>query len=273
MVRYGPATLQRMPSEVWQILIVDDEPAVQLVLSRLFRPMGQTPRGVTSLREAQALLDQPWDLFFIDKNLPEGSGVELARKIREKHPGSVILLITGYPSKDSADELIGIVDEYVPKPFDLHNLREVVTSLMDMRALGRTLAPRSSPPAAASKPAPSAPRPAAKPDSLHIVVSDAREEALLLKAARETGFTASSGPVSDSTHVEYFILDGRSTTLELRKVIWQRQSTNRALKVAMVVDASSMSDSSAAVAVKAIRRAPRPLTAEAALALLSGLRD
>ena len=274
-----PAT----PAEAWKILVVDDEPAVHSVLTRLFAQMGHVTRGVTSGSEALRLLVEPWDLFVIDKNLPEGSGLDLSLRVRNDHPGAVIILVTGYPSKESADALIGVVDEYVTKPFDLPHLREVVTSLMDMRALGRTLGPRLTPP---PRPAPSPSQAAAPPvstsksgrhptlrlDTLHILVADAREEAILLKAARAAGFSASSGPLTESVQSDCFVIDGKSATLEVRKAIWQRQSRQR-VRVAMVVDASSMTDSSAAVALKAVRSARRPLTDEAALALLSRLRE
>ena len=274
-----PAT----PAEAWKILVVDDEPAVHSVLTRLFAQMGHVTRGVTSGSEALRLLVEPWDLFVIDKNLPEGSGLDLSLRVRNDHPGAVIILVTGYPSKESADALIGVVDEYVTKPFDLPHLREEVTSLMDMRALGRTLGPRLTPP---PRPAPSPSQAAAPPvstsksgrhptlrlDTLHILVADAREEAILLKAARAAGFSASSGPLTESVQSDCFVIDGKSATLEVRKAIWQRQSRQR-VRVAMVVDASSMTDSSAAVALKAVRSARRPLTDEAALALLSRLRE
>lgn len=277
-----PAT----PAEAWKILVVDDEPAVHSVLTRLFAQMGHTTRGVTTGSEALRLLAEPWDLFVIDKNLPEGSGLDLSLRVRNDHPGAVIILVTGFPSRESADALIGVVDEYVTKPFDLPHLREVVTSLMDMRALGRTLGPRLTPPSPAPRPAPS-PVPSMPPpvstsksgrhpslrlDSLHILVADAREEAILLKAARAAGFSASSGPLSEAVQSDCFVIDGKSATLEVRKAIWQRQSKQR-VRVAMVVDASSMTDSSAAVALRAVRSARRPLTDEAALTLLSRLRE
>ena len=277
-----PAT----PAEAWKILVVDDEPAVHSVLTRLFAQMGHVTRGVTSGSEALRLLVEPWDLFVIDKNLPEGSGLDLSLRVRNDHPGAVIILVTGYPSKESADALIGVVDEYVTKPFDLPHLREVVTSLMDMRALGRTLNPTLTPPPPVPRPPPS-PAPAAPPvspsksgrhptlklETLHILVADAREEALLLKAARAAGLSASSGPLTDSVQADFFIIDGKSATLEVRKAIWQRQSKQRGLRVAMVVDVSSMTDSSAAVALKAVGSARRPLTDEAALVMLSRLRE
>lgn len=285
----------------WRVLVIDDEPAVQLVLERLFLRMGQKCRGATTGPEGAALLAaERWDLVLIDKNLPEGSGLDLAKAARAANAGAVLIMITGYASRESADALLGVVDEYITKPFELNHLREVITSLMSVRALGRriTPAPFSSQPSPApaaftSQPSPvpaapsssrsglrpvvsaaSPPRPrAVRLDSLHIVAADAREESFLLAAARQTGFSATSGPIGETTQAEVFIIDGRSATLEVRKAVWHRQASQPALQVLVLVDVSSMSDAAAAVALKATRRVPRPLTADSALALLSRLRD
>lgn len=267
------------PTPPWRILVIDDEPAVQLVLERLFSRMGQkTRRAVNGPEGAAALAGEAWDLVLIDKNLPEGNGLELAKAARAANPNAVIILITGYASRESADALVGIVDEYLTKPFELAQLREVIGALMATRAQGRRLgAPRSSPsglrPPPPPSPSPSPSRPRLRLDSVHIVVADAREEAFLLAAARQTGFSATSGPITERTEAEVFIVDGRSATLEVRKAVWHRQASNPAFEVVMLVDVQATSDSAAAVALKAARRVPRPLTAEAALALLSRLRD
>ena len=107
----------------WRILVVDDEQSVQTVLQRLFERMGQSMRGTLSATEARQLLGEPWDLFIIDKNLPQGSGVEVAKAARAAHPEAIIILVTAFASRDSAEELIGVVDEYVTKPFELSYLR------------------------------------------------------------------------------------------------------------------------------------------------------
>ena len=231
------------PTPPWRILVIDDEPAVQLVLERLFSRMGQkTRRAVNGPEGSAALAGEAWDLVLIDKNLPEGNGIELAKAARAANPTAVVILITGYASRESADALVGVVDEYLTKPFELAQLRDVIGTLMAMRAQGRKLSgPRSSP--SGLRPAPAATTSTSRPrlqavrlDSVHIVVADAREESFLLAAARQTGFSATSGPITDSTQAEVFIVDGRSATLEVRKAVWHRQASNPAFEVVMLVD-------------------------------------
>jgi CheY-like chemotaxis protein len=285
-------------SQPWRILVVDDEQSVQGVLQRLFERMGQTMRGTLSSAEAMALLGEPWDLFLIDKNLPQGSGIEVAKAARAAHPEAIIILVTAFASRDSAEELIGVVDEYVTKPFELSYLREIIVALMDFREIGRLAkaiaAPRASPSTLQAMPPPARPTPpsraatspvptpppgavrsgltpgptppgaasrSARPSRalVHILLSDGREEALLLSETRKAGVSASSGPLSDAMFPDVLIIDEKSATFEVRKAVWARQARVPAVRVVMVVD-STLADSTAALALKAMFRLQRPLT-------------
>lgn len=283
----------------WRILVVDDEASVHSVLRRVFERMGQTMRGTLSGAEGRALLAEPWDLVLIDKNLPEGSGVELALAARAAHPEAIIILMTAFASRDSAEALVGIVDEYLTKPFDVTYLREIIGALMGFREVGRLAraiaapgpapapapaslgaAPRTGssplPPTPASSPGASPPR-SARPlgrgsVALHIVLGDAREEALFLSEARKAGMSASSGPLIDTVFPELIVVDGKSATLELRKAVWSRQARAPTVRVVMVVD-SSLADATASLALKASHRLPRPLSPEAVAQLLARLKS
>ncbi|MDP1829469.1 MAG: response regulator [Archangium sp.] len=323
------------PSQAWRILVVDDEQSVQGVLQRLFERMGQTMRGTLSSAEAMTLLGQPWDLFLIDKNLPQGSGIEVAKAARAAHPEAIIILVTAFASRDSAEELIGVVDEYVTKPFELSYLREIIVALMDFREIGRLAraisAPRASPSAlqamspparptppsrAATSSVPTPPRPGLTPAPtpppgpprsgltpaptpppgvprsgltptptppgaaargrparalVHILLSDGREEALFLSETRKAGVSASSGPLTDTMFPDVLIIDGKSATFEVRKAVWSRQARVPALRVVMVVD-STLADSTAALALKAMFRLQRPLTPAAVAPLFQRLK-
>lgn len=257
------------PQAPWRILVVDDEPAVQLVLERLFARMGHPVLSAKSMPEALTLLARPWDLFLIDKNLPDGSGVELAKTARERFPGAVIVLITGYATRESAEALTGVVDDYVTKPFELGHLREVLTGLVEAKKRGAMVLGQLSARPAAS---PSGLRPKAGASSVHIAVADAREEAMLLGAARQVGLSATSGPLSEKAEPDALVVDGRSATLPLRKLVWLRQARPPGVRVAVVMDDTSLEDATTAVSLKAVVRAKRPLTPEGAAAVMAKLK-
>lgn len=311
-------------NQPWRILVVDDEQSVQGVLQRLFERMGQTMRGTLSSAEAMTLLGEPWDLFLIDKNLPQGSGIEVAKAARTAHPEAIIILVTAFASRDSAEELIGVVDEYVTKPFELSYLRDIIVALMDFREIGRLAkaiaAPRASPSALQAMPPPARPTPPSRSASspvptpppgavrsgltpaptppgavrsgltpaptppggpsrsarparalVHILLSDGREEALLLSETRKAGVSASSGPLGETTFPDVLIIDEKSATFEVRKAVWARQARVPAVRVVMVVD-STLADSTAALALNAMFRLQRPLTPAAVAPLFARLK-
>jgi DNA-binding NtrC family response regulator len=103
-----------------RILIVDDEPAVRLALEMA---LADTPHAVDSVENAEAALkilrESPPDLLLVDKNLPGVSGVQLIRQVREEGQEIVCAMITGYPSAESAMEMLQLgVRGYLEKPFD-----------------------------------------------------------------------------------------------------------------------------------------------------------
>ncbi len=309
----------------WRILVVDDERSVHAVLGRLFQKMGHPIRSVESGPDAMALLGESWDLFVIDKNLPQGNGIDTAIACRKAHPEAVIVMLTGFATAESAAALVGIADEYITKPFELDHLKQTVEALMDLRLKGRQVgalgavaaspakpsspgaspssspspssptaatAPslsasspsglRAAPPFATITPRPSSPssaaaaRPAARAGGtgpkLHIVLTDVRDEATLLGAARLAGLFARSGPLPDDGQADVLILDGKSATFELRKTVWSCLAVNPGFRVVMIMEPTALGDNTAAVALKAMARLLRPVSPEAAADLMVKLK-
>ena len=90
-----------------RILIVDDEPAVRMTLEMA---LSETPHHVESVESAEkallALQGTTFDLIIVDKNLPGINGTELIRKVRQTHEDIWSAMITGYPSAESAMEML-----------------------------------------------------------------------------------------------------------------------------------------------------------------------
>ena len=107
--------------------------------------------------------------------------------------------------------------------------------------------------------------------TVHIVLSDGREEALFLSETRKAGVSATSGPLTETMFPELLIIDEKSATFEVRKAVWARQARVPALRVVMVVD-STLADATAALALKASHRLPRPLAATSVAQLLAQLK-
>lgn len=81
------------------ILIVDDEPALVELAEEMLADLGYDPHGtVSSAHALQALHDDPsrFDLVLTDEVMPELSGTELARRVRELRPDLPVVLASGY---------------------------------------------------------------------------------------------------------------------------------------------------------------------------------
>jgi CheY-like chemotaxis protein len=136
----GVASLQvetdpEASADVTQILLVEDEPGIQLAIRGLLRRDGYDVRVASSGKEAlDAIEEGGCDLILTDLSLADGvSGLDVARRARATEPPTPVILITAYGSDEIASEAeaAGVCD-YVPKPFDNQEVRDVVR-----RALGR----------------------------------------------------------------------------------------------------------------------------------------
>jgi DNA-binding NtrC family response regulator len=112
-----------------KILIIDDEKSVLDMLNVVFKKEGYRVKKSLSAQKALELIDEEdFDLILSDIRLPQISGMELLRKIKEKKPGTPVIMITAYGTIKQAVEAFkaGAID-YVVKPFDVEELKIVVS--------------------------------------------------------------------------------------------------------------------------------------------------
>jgi response regulator RpfG family c-di-GMP phosphodiesterase len=127
------------------VYVVDDEPQICGLLTRILEREGYAVRAFTSGQEAlDAARADPPDLVVTDLMMPGMTGLELVRAVRETHPGVSAVLTTGYASIDNVvDALRSGVNDFVTKPFSVVEIRSVVSRVL----VGvRTDAPPAPPP-------------------------------------------------------------------------------------------------------------------------------
>ncbi len=101
-----------------QILIVDDDAIILDSLSEFLRLEGyQTQTAKNYTQAVERLKDNTYSLVITDVNMPDGDGMELLSVVKREHPQTVVLVITGYGTIESAVEAIkkGAYD-YLTKP-------------------------------------------------------------------------------------------------------------------------------------------------------------
>jgi DNA-binding NtrC family response regulator len=112
-----------------KILIIDDEKSVLDMLNVVFKKEGYRVKKSLSAQKALELIDEEdFDLILSDIRLPQISGMELLRRIKEIKPGIPVIMITAYGTIKQAVEAFkaGAID-YVVKPFDVDELKIVVS--------------------------------------------------------------------------------------------------------------------------------------------------
>jgi two-component system response regulator PilR (NtrC family) len=125
-----------------RLLVVDDEPDLRTLYELTLLREGYDVESAESVEEAWASLSvQKFNLVITDMRLPDGSGLDLLRRLEEAGRSERGVVITAYGSAENAVEALkaGAYD-YLTKPVDLRQFRAVVAS-----ALGRAAPP---PPAA-----------------------------------------------------------------------------------------------------------------------------
>ncbi len=121
-----------------RILLVDDEEGVLDVCVVALRglPDIEIVAESSSRRASERLAAESFDLLVSDIRMPEMSGLELLRTARERDPDLAAIILTGFPSIESAVESmkLGAVD-YLAKPFTIEQLQSVVRSQLEGKRL------------------------------------------------------------------------------------------------------------------------------------------
>src|SRR5207237_8921531 len=126
------------------VLVVDDEPALREVLSLRIADWGHDVRAVGDIADAERALDsQPPDVVLCDVVLPDGSGLDLLKRIKRQDERLPVVMITAHGDIDRAVEAMkaGATD-FLTKPLDyvmLQALLEAAARDLRARQQSRTL--------------------------------------------------------------------------------------------------------------------------------------
>jgi DNA-binding NtrC family response regulator len=119
------------------IWIVDDDQSIRFVLEKALLREDLPTRSFTNPREVLQALESGDDedgpqILVSDIRMPGGSGLDLLTKVKEKHPGLPVIIMTAFSDLDSAVSAFqGGAFEYLPKPFDLPKAIELIRRAVD----------------------------------------------------------------------------------------------------------------------------------------------
>ncbi|MEE8460284.1 MAG: response regulator, partial [Phycisphaerales bacterium] len=121
-----------------RILVVDDEQGMLEVCAASLKKVPGTTVLVEqdSRRAAGRLARESFDLLIADICMPHVNGVDLLRVAKEADPNIGVLMITAFPTVETAVETMKLgAADYITKPFRPEELRAVVTRLLETRQL------------------------------------------------------------------------------------------------------------------------------------------
>jgi DNA-binding NtrC family response regulator len=118
-----------------RILVVDDE---EVVRRSHVRVLASVPCKVEAVRNGeqalQAMEAQSYDVVLLDLRMPGMDGMTVLKALKERWPESEIIVITGYPSVDTAKEAIRLgAHDYLAKPCGPDEVIHATTSALNQK--------------------------------------------------------------------------------------------------------------------------------------------
>jgi DNA-binding response OmpR family regulator len=118
------------------ILIIDDEPEIVSLLSRVFKKQGFNVHSAHTLNEGWNRISsiKP-DIVFLDINLPDGNGLNKLAEIKENYPLTKVVMISAFDMEE--DRKLATESgayTFLSKPFNLNQVSELIQQFRIFRA-------------------------------------------------------------------------------------------------------------------------------------------
>jgi CheY-like chemotaxis protein len=123
-----------MAKKKCRILYVDDHDDSAEMLKLILADVDYEVESASSIEQALRMAEQgDFDLYVLDKRLPDGSGLELVKRLNALTPNVPCVFYTGDVYEIHREEALAAgADAYVPKP-DIEKLIETVTGFLTQR--------------------------------------------------------------------------------------------------------------------------------------------
>jgi DNA-binding NtrC family response regulator len=134
-------TIAHMNPSDLRVLVVDDDVDLREALTEYISKMGVKVRTAGNVIEAQNFLrSEPvaFDLVLTDLKIPGGSGMDVLRAANSRNPDSLVTIITGYASIETAMEAIRLgAYDYITKPFSLNEIGVQLRNMIERLTLSK----------------------------------------------------------------------------------------------------------------------------------------
>jgi len=122
-----------------RILVIDDkESIVEILVTALGEEGYRTDSALEGAKAMELAETEDYDLVLCDVKLPDVPGTEILKKIKERPDAPAVIMITAYGSIENAIECMKLgADDYVTKPFNLDEIRQIVSKGLEKTRLMR----------------------------------------------------------------------------------------------------------------------------------------
>jgi response regulator RpfG family c-di-GMP phosphodiesterase len=119
-----------------RVLIVDDEAEITAILADLFEDQYDCTTAGSAEQALRLLAVSNYQLVISDITMPGMSGLDMIPHVRERSPNSVVVMISGMQTVESAIDALRVgAFDYVMKPFDLRQVEAVVARALEHQDL------------------------------------------------------------------------------------------------------------------------------------------
>ncbi len=114
-----------------QILVVDDDPFIRTFVSHILKPHFQVIAVRNALKARSLMVRLPFDVVLTDHDMPHRTGLWLLRWVREHHPRTRRMLMSGSDRRFLHGKLPeGLAQVFIAKPFDGNTLVAAVHDVL-----------------------------------------------------------------------------------------------------------------------------------------------
>ena len=140
----GIASVGRKASDAVSVLVIDDEEIIRVLLAEILAEDGyQVTTAKDGIEGVEKLKQERFDLIISDMVMPGMNGIEVLQEAFKVDPEYSVVMITGYPSVETAVKLVSLgASDYITKPFNVDLIKVTVAKVLELkRVRGATPGP------------------------------------------------------------------------------------------------------------------------------------
>lgn len=122
-----------------RVLVVEDEPTIRVVMREVLEETHELSLAENVRQAMEHIASYEFDVALLDKNLSDGTGLQIVERLRETQPFAESVLVTAYSTTQSAIEALKLeVFDYIQKPIpDISRISQVVENAASRSHLRR----------------------------------------------------------------------------------------------------------------------------------------